>query len=88
MSIGNVKLENPEMKKRIGLAIAPIIRLFVLYSITKWILEIPQQRKIKDSYKLLNGKYPSPIHLLNNVTIKRKLLRKIPTFPILKEISF
>ena len=51
-------------------------------------MEIPQLRKIKDSYKLLNGKYPSPIHLLNKVMMKRILLKKIPAFPILKEISF
>jgi hypothetical protein len=72
----------------IGVEIDPIKRLFVCDSTNKWIVEIPQLKKIKDSYKLLNGKYPSPIHLPNKVNIKRKLLIMIAIFPILKEISF
>ncbi len=56
ISVGNVKLEKPVIKNKIGVASAPIKRLFVLYSINKWIEDIPQLKKINDSYKLLKGK--------------------------------
>ena len=44
------------IKNNIGVDIAPISRLCVFVSINKWIVEIPQLKKINDSYKLLNGK--------------------------------
>jgi hypothetical protein len=56
ISVGNVKLENPAKKKISGVPIAPIKRLFVLFSTNNCIVEIPQLKKISDSYKLLNGK--------------------------------
>ena len=41
--------EKPEIKKTIGAAIAPINRLCVFHSINKWVIEIPQLKKISDS---------------------------------------
>ena len=69
------KKEKPEIKNKIGDEIEPIIRLFVLFSKNKWIKEIAQLKKINDSYKLLNGKYPSPIQRNNNVRANNKLLK-------------
>ena len=39
--------------------------------------EIPQLKKISDSYKLLKGKYPSFIQRQAKVIVKRILLTKI-----------
>ena len=51
-------------------------------------VEIPQLKKIKDSYKLLSGKYPSFIHRINKVKAKNKLLVRINALPILKTRVF
>jgi hypothetical protein len=42
----------------IGLLIEPIIDVSVLYSRTTLVKVMPHARNIKDSYKLLKGKYP------------------------------
>ena len=55
---GKDKPANPTTKSEIGLLIAPIMEVRVLYSRTKLVKVIPQAKNIKDSYKLLNGKYP------------------------------
>ncbi len=49
ISIGKVKLENPEIINKIGAEIEPNKRLFVFDSINKWIEEMAQLKKISDS---------------------------------------
>jgi hypothetical protein len=56
ISVGKLKLEKAEIKKRIGVEIDPIKRLLVFHSKSRWSNEIAQLKKIKDSYKLLKGK--------------------------------
>ena len=72
-----IKLEKPEIKNTIGAAIAPINLLCVLNSTNKWVIEIPQLKKINDSYKLLKGKYPSLNHLKASVITKIRLLTTV-----------
>ena len=74
ISIGSVKLEKLERKNINGVDNAPNKRLFVFCSINIWIIEIPQLKKINDSYKLLRGKYHSLTHRMNNVQVNKKLL--------------
>jgi hypothetical protein len=72
------------MKNKIGDAIAPIKRLFVLFSNINSIDDIAQHKKIRDSYKLLNGKYDCVIQRINNVRVNKRLLIITLILPILK----
>jgi len=58
MFSGSDKLANPTTNKLMGLLIDPIIDVSVLYSKTILVNVIPQARNIRDSYRLLKGKYP------------------------------
>jgi hypothetical protein len=63
-----------------GVVTAPINEIATLFSITIVIAVIPQIKNIKDSYKLLNGKYPFSSH-------RDPKLVKIVKFAIQTEIK-
>jgi hypothetical protein len=56
MLSGNDNPAKPITKRAMGLLIAPISPVRLLDSRSIVVLVIPQARKTKDSYRLLNGK--------------------------------
>ena len=60
---GNDRVAKATTKSDRGLVTAPINDIATLFSITIVIAVIPQIKNIKDSYRLLKGKYPFSNHL-------------------------
>ena len=58
MLSGKERLANPVTNNAIGVLIEPTIATFELSSTINVTKVIPQTKNIKDSYKLLSGKYP------------------------------
>ena len=62
MLSGKERLANPVTNNAIGVLIEPTIATFELSSTINVTKVIPQTKNIKDSYKLLSGKYPKFNH--------------------------
>ena len=75
MLSGSVKLAKPVTKSAIGLIIDPTSEILDCFSMIKVINDKPHAKNIRDSYKLLNGKYPklnqrSPSSAINKIFTK------------------
>jgi hypothetical protein len=69
---------NPTTKSEIGLLTEPINPMRALFSIKILVDVNPQARNIKDSYKLLNGKYPFTNHRKLSKLKSNTLVTTIP----------
>ena len=70
MPSGRDNVANPIMNIESGVVTAPISNKDVAVSTNKVTKVIPQVKNNKDSYKLLNGKYPFSIHLQPKIICK------------------
>jgi len=64
-----VKFAKPSINRIIGIKMDPTSVLLILNSKYKHSINNIQAKNIRDSYKLLNGKYPAIIHRHNNIKI-------------------
>ena len=87
MSVGKLNVENPAKKRVIGVAIEPIKRLFVWNSKNKWIVKIPQLKKIKDdnfSIKRMGTIISWKVIKITNSKMRWKALKYYKLMPTIK----
>ena len=78
MLSGKERLANPVTNNAIGVLIEPTIATFELSSTINVTKVIPQTKNIKDSYKLLSGKYPKFNHRRPNKRNAKTLAHAVP----------